>query len=265
MNNDLRWMLSSDQQLPYGDKRTIDLWFKVLKWFKPDVVDLLGDTSDQYEYAKFTDGQTGEFLNAIKLEEGDNALPFVFEREKPVAEFYAKHRKMLPNADLFTALGNHDIRIFNYADKKMPELVEKITPQSLWGLDDLGYSYIYYNDLPAHRFGDMYAHHGLSALKHAGESVRSDIDSFGVSLIRGHSHRVGTYNKTFELRNNEQLRGYEIGHMCDEKSFGMRYTQVHNWQKAFAVAHIVNGYPHIQIIQVSPEYECVVDGKTFKG
>jgi hypothetical protein len=47
MTNDLKWMLSSDQQFPYQDDKMIALWFKVMKWFKPDVVDYLGDTDDQ--------------------------------------------------------------------------------------------------------------------------------------------------------------------------------------------------------------------------
>ena len=61
----------------------------------------------------------------------------------------------------------------------------------------------------------------------------------------------------------ETLRGYEIGHMCDEKGPGMKYTQHHDWQKGFAIAHVVNDYPHIQMIHVAPDYSCVVDGKVF--
>jgi hypothetical protein len=52
--------------------------------------------------------------------------------------------------------------------------------------------------------------------------------------------------------------------MCDEKGPGMKYTQHHDWQKGFAIAHIENGnYPHIQMIHVAPDYSCVVDGKLF--
>jgi len=56
MSNDLKWMLSSDQQFPYQDDKAIELWFKVMKWFKPDVVDYLGDTDDQACYSKYTEG-----------------------------------------------------------------------------------------------------------------------------------------------------------------------------------------------------------------
>jgi hypothetical protein len=53
--------------------------------------------------------------------------------------------------------------------------------------------------------------------------------------------------------------------MCDEKGPGMKYTQHHDWQKGFAIAHIENGkYPHVNMIHVSPDYTCVVDGKVFK-
>ena len=187
---------------------------------------------------------------------------------KGARDFYAKTREMLPDAQLFSALGNHDIRVFDYIDAKLPDYINAVTPETLWNLDSLGYEYIYYNELPKRRFGDMHIHHGIAISQNAGESVKKDIDNFGVSLIRGHSHRAGVMYQTYELRNNgkgEILRGYELGHMCDEKSDGMKYSTTHNWQKAFAIAHIENGaYPHIQLVHVSPEYSCVVDGKKFQ-
>ena len=105
----------------------------------------------------------------------------------------------------------------------------------------------------------VHVHHGISIA--ATGSVRKDMEDLQVSLIRGHSHRIASHLVTYELRNNgegETLRGYEIGHMCDEKGPGMKYTQHHDWQKGFAIAHIVNDYPHIQMIHVAPDYSCVV-------
>ena len=72
MANDLKWMLSSDQQFPYQDDKMIALWFKVMKWFKPDVVDYLGDTDDQACYSKYTEGRSAEFLQLHK-----RYLPFI--------------------------------------------------------------------------------------------------------------------------------------------------------------------------------------------
>ena len=267
MTNDLKWMLASDQQFPYQDDKMIALWFKVMKWFKPDVVDYLGDTDDQACYSKYTEGRSSEFLKMHKDNNGDQIVPLMRHEAKMARDFYTKTRKVLPKAQLFSALGNHDIRIFDYVDAKLPDYIEAVTPEELWGLDSLGYDYIYYNELPKLRFGDMHVHHGVAISQNAGESVKKDVENFGVSIIRGHSNRAGSMFQTYELRNGGQgelLRGYEIGHMADEKSSGMAYTNVHNWQKAFAIAHIEGGvYPHIQVINVSPDYTCYVDGKKF--
>lgn len=262
---DLKWMLSSDWQIPFQDDRAVDLWFQVMKWFKPDVVDYLGDISDQFCFSRFEEGKTKDFMKTLPAETAvEDMLKFVQHEEKDAAELYAKTRKMRPNAQLFSALGNHDIRVWNYAEKNMQEILETITPEALWGLDNLGYDYIYYEDAPKHRFGDIYVHHGISASAESGASVKSDISSVGVSLIRGHSHRLGTYYKTYELR-NEQLRGYEIGHLCKVDSAGFKYSQIHNWQQGFAVALIAGDTVHVQLVEISPDYECWVAGKKFSA
>lgn len=273
---DLKWMLSSDHQIPYQDDRAIDLWFQVMDWFKPHVIDYLGDTSDQYCFGRFEEGRTKEFLNTVpevSLESGANpddfdyaqyVMGFIKREEKATADFYSLTRSKRKNAEIFSALGNHDIRVWNYADKYLQEVMSHITPESLWGLDNLGIDYIYYEDLPRLRYGGLYAHHGLAALTEAGASVKSDIDKLGVSIIRGHSHRMGTYYKTYELR-NETLRGYEIGHLCKVDSDGFKYSQVHNWQQGFAVGLISGDEVHIQPVEILPDYTCWVAGKKFSA
>ena len=153
-----------------------------------------------------------------------------------------------------------------FRSKKLPDYAAQVTPEALWSLDSLGYEYIYYNELPKRRFGDIHVHHGLSIADTG--AVRKDMNDLQISLIRGHSHRMASHYQTYELRNDgrgETIRGYEIGHMCDEKGPGMKYMQHHDWQKGFAIAHIENGlWPHVQMIQISPDYSCVVDGKVFK-
>lgn len=263
MTNDLRWMLSSDQHIPYHDPRYIDLWFQVMKWFKPDVVDYLGDTSDQDCFSRYSIGTSNEFLNQVAKPTYEDIKPFVFEQERPVAEFYDQTRKIRRNAEVFVALGNHCDRVFDYMDKKLPEHAKAITPESLWNFDGLGIEYIHYGDLPKHRFGGIHVHHGVAISQHAGESVRKDVENFGVSIVRGHSHRIGSYYRTFELR-NETLVGHEIGHLVDVKSQGFSYSNMRNWQPGFMIAHIENGTtPHFSMIHISEEYTCVVDGKKF--
>lgn len=268
----LKWALASDIHFPYHERRYVDLWFKVIKAFKPDVIDYLGDISDQDCFARFNVGHSNEFLNLSEVAKEAAKTPIIVENETVTREFYRDTRKQHKKAEIFSALGNHDIRVFTYADKNFPEENAHITPDALWDFKNLGIDYIHYSDLPKHRFGDVYTHHGISALKHSAHSVQEDMANLGVSLIRGHSHRQGAFFKSYELR-GETLRGYEIGHMTDIKSTGMLYTNVHNWQPGFAIAHIESGvsttkdglWPHIQLIQVSPDFTCVIDGKKFEA
>ena len=189
MSNDLRWMLSSDQQFPYQDDKVIKLWFEVMKWFKPDVVDILGDTDDQACYSKYTEGRSAEFLRMHKDANGHAIMPLMQHEAKAAREFYEQNRKVAgKDAELFTALGNHDIRIFNYVDAKIPDYVKMVTPEALWKLDSLGYDYIYYNELPKRRYGDIHVHHGMSVS--ALGAIRKDMEDLQISLIRGHSHRI---------------------------------------------------------------------------
>lgn len=265
MTNDMRWLLSSDQHIPYSDPRYLDLWFQVVKWFRPDVIDYLGDTSDQDCFSKYSVGTSNEFLNQIAKPNGEDVVPFIMEQERPVAEFYAQTRKMRPKAEIFVALGNHCARVFDYVDRKMPENIKAITPEALWKFDSLGFDYIHYSDLPKERYGKIFAHHGNAISQHAGESARKDSETHGVSIIRGHSHRMGSAFRTFELR-NETIESYEIGHMCDVKNKAFSYSNVHQWQPGFAYAHIENGVtPHIRLVRISEDYTCYVDGKKFSA
>lgn len=81
MSNDLKWMLSSDQHIPYHDPRYIDLWFQVMKWFRPDAIDYLGDTSDQDCFSKYSVGTSNEFLSQIAKPVTEEITPFIMEQE----------------------------------------------------------------------------------------------------------------------------------------------------------------------------------------
>jgi len=112
-------MISSDQQFPYQDNKAIHLWFEVMKWFKPDVVDYAGDTDDQACYSKYTDSLPSEFLKMHKDANGESIVPLIQHEAKAAAEFYAQTRDIVgSDTQLFSALGNHDIRIFDYLEKK---------------------------------------------------------------------------------------------------------------------------------------------------
>ena len=249
MGNDTKWMMVSDVHFPRHDPRKVDLFLKAMRWWKPDAVDLLGDIDDADSTSRWAADYPLE--NTISLEDAG---------VKQTREFLHEIKSIVPKADKHFHDGNHGwTRHGDYIAKKAPALIDYISPETLYDYRNAGFEWHYYNQPPVKRFGDVYAHHGESVSKHAGESVRNDVLNWGVSLVRGHSHRQGTYNLTYDLTGQE-LRGYEIGHLSDEKS--MDYTIAKNWQAGFAIAHVVNDVPHIQVIRIH-DYACVVDGKVF--
>ena len=263
MSGTMKWAFVGDLQLPYEDKRAVALWFKIMKWWKPEAIDIVGDIDDQLEYSSFSDGTTDEFFAQLKKQEDSSPLAFIKKNADGAKRFYEAVRKQHPNADIHASLGNHDIRIFKYIDKKSPDFNDSVTPNTLWGLDDQGISWRQYSDKPFERHGGIYVHHGVTVTT-TGLAVRSNIEEYDVSLVRGHDHRGGVVYKSYPL-SGRVLQGMGCGHMCDPDAYGLQYTVNPSWELGFGIAHVVNGHAHLQFIPITPEYTCVLDGKVFQG
>lgn len=169
-----KWFFFSDMQMPLHDEKAVELAFKVMNWFKPDVVVNIGDLVDGTGTSRWSDGSTEEVFASIL---GENVH---------AQEYWQRVRKLRPKARLIWTLGNHDIRPFEYVDKKAPALRELITYDSLWDASNLKLEIYDYNKPPLVKMGDIYIHHGVAVSKHSGDSARSDVDSWGVSIVRGH-------------------------------------------------------------------------------
>lgn len=288
MDKPFKWAFVGDLQIPYHDKRAVDLFFKVMKSWKPDAIDVVGDIDDQLEYSTFSDGTTDEFFSQVKSQQKANAkaladaekaqslgkevlafdpvdadyLPFVKSHADGAREFYTALRKQHPKADIHASLGNHEMRVFKYIDRKAPEIIGEITPEFLWGLDNSGITWRMYEDPPLERFSGIHVHHGATTSA-SGMAVRTDIETYNVSLVRGHDHRGGVVYKSFPLTKNS-LVGMGTGHLCDPSAYGLRYTINPSWEQGFGLAYVVDGKAHLQFVPMR-NYVCVVDGKVFEG
>ena len=252
MSNDMRWLFASDIHFPLHDARSVELWLKVLKWWKPGAVDLLGDIDDADSTSRWAIGP-------------ETSVPILDGGVIATREFLATINSIVPDADKHFFDGNHGwFRHEKYLQKNAPAMIGLITPELLYESNKAGFQWHQYEEPPTRRYGDMYCHHGDSISKHAGESVRNDVLNWGVSLMRGHSHRLGNYNITYPIT-GQSFRGFEIGNMCDSSK--MDYDRSPNWQQGFAVGHVETNsagqeVSHIQLIEVH-DHTCFVDGKKF--
>lgn len=287
MSEMFKWGFVGDLQIPYHDNRAVELFFKVMKAWKPDAIDIVGDIDDQLEYSTFSDGTTDEFFNRLvanqkintklieaSIKQNDAApvdlepvdpLPFIKKNAEGARRFYQDLRADHPKADIHNSLGNHDIRVFKYVDKKSPESKEYVTPNMLWSLDDLGITWQSYEFPPFERFAGIHVHHGATTTT-TGLAVKSDIENYGISLVRGHDHRGGVVYKSYPMRKEMSLVGMGTGHLCDPNKYGLRYTINPSWEKGFGIAHVVDNKAFLQFIPVRETDEgltCIVDGKKF--
>jgi hypothetical protein len=281
-----KWAFVGDLQIPYQDNRAVELFFKVMKAWEPDAIDVVGDIDDQLEYSTFSDGTTDDFFNQMKtqqraiekqvaliekkpdsdisLDTPIDPLPFIKSNADGARKFYEDLRADHKDADIHASLGNHDIRIFKYIDKKAPELNNTVTPNMLWGLEDLGITYRHYELPPLERFAGIYVHHGATTTT-TGLAVKSDIETYGVSLVRGHDHRGGVVYKSYPMTGNS-LVGMGTGHLCMPGEYGLKYTVNPAWEKGFGIAHVIDGKAFLQFIPIrstSQGLTCIVDGKIF--
>jgi hypothetical protein len=298
MTSTFKWAFVGDLQIPYQDKRAVELFFKVMKDWKPDAIDVVGDIDDQLEYSSFSDGTTDEFFNVLKanqkaeakaqaefekaLERGKeaeelplltnfadeeiNPLPFVEENARGAREFYTALRNQHKDADIHASLGNHEMRVFKYIDKKAPEVLGKISPNFLWGLDDLGISWEMYDEPPHERFAGIYVHHGTTTTT-TGLAVKSDIENYGVSLVRGHDHRGGVVYKSYPIT-GRSLVGMGTGHLCDTRGYGLKYTVNPAWEQGFGIAYVDENKAHLQFVPMRNTdrgLTCIVDGKVYRN
>lgn len=293
MTKPFKWAFVGDLQMPYHDRRAVELFMKVMKAWKPDAIDIVGDIDDQLEYSRFSDGTTDDFFNQVAKtqKEAEKAealekkltleekvdqlallikpepidpLPFVRENALAAREFYTAVRTQHPNADIHSSLGNHDIRVFDYMDRKAPDYAEQVTPNMLWGLDDLGITWRLYKEKPFERFAGIYVHHGASTTT-TGLAVKNDIEQYNISLVRGHDHRGGVVYKTFPL-SDIGLVGMGCGHLCDPDARGLEYTINPGWEQGFGLGYVIDNKAHLNFIPMRHQSEgltCIVDGKVF--
>lgn len=299
----MKWSFVGDLQIPYHDPRAVELYMKAMKWWKPDAIDIVGDIDDQLEYSSFSDGTTDEFFNQLKKNDSLNEkkeierqklrdkiindldsyddiaiaeifdefesrpvdpLPFVKENALGAREFYTAVRKQHKNADIHASLGNHEMRVFKYMDRKAPEYVESITPDFLYDFGNLGITYRMYTAKPLERFAGIHVHHGNTTTA-TGLAVRGDIENYGISLVRGHDHRGGVVYKSYPMTGNS-LVGMGTGHLCDADAYGLQYADNPAWEQGFGIAYVYDNKAHLQFIPIRNTDEgltCVLDGKKF--
>jgi predicted phosphodiesterase len=226
------YVILNDIQFPYHDRKVLDgLVLPFVEELKPDGVVLNGDIVDNYTMSEFSRNpmEKSDLNTEIKLAHG------LMDRLSRITR----------DGERYWIGGNHEHRLQRYVWKNAPALgvVQAVAFQNLFGLQHYGFEWREYG---AHvMLGRLMVTHGTEVHKHSGWTARAHFLKHGVSVIIGHTHRLGQYH----IRNTVgDHAAYENGCLC---RLDPEYEPSPNWQQGFAVVHVFdNGYFNVQQIRV---------------
>lgn len=222
----------SDLQVPYQDQRAVDAVSDWIEEIKPDEVLNVGDAIDLPQISRWTKGTAGEFTRDIGK-----------HRDIAVSVLGQMHTTGMVRS-------NHTDRILTAVKTRLPGFLglPELELENFLRLPELGVKY--YPGM--HRFapGWLLAHGDEGSVSRvSGQTARGLSDRTGMSILCGHTHRLGLIPTTesFWGKTHKNRWGFEVGNLIKAGSPGMAYTGgIQNWQQGFGVI-LVDGQTTIPI------------------
>ena len=215
--------VAGDHHFPFvdwvADKLIKNLWLDI----KVDKIILLGDFLDFWQISKFA--KNPDRINTLQ-DDLDKANDYLTEL-----------RDLFPKTDIIFITGNHEERLLKYLWQQAPELSPLRNCQFENLLDFKSLKIKFYpraNDV--HREEDLLFTHGTVVRQDSAMTARCMLKKYGMSVIMGHTHRLGSY---YETKMGGAMGAYENGCMCMPslaKDWRMGFP---NWQTGTSIVHIV--------------------------
>lgn len=214
------WVVINDVQIPFHDKKVLyGLVVPFIEDLKPHGIIMNGDIVDCYSLSTFSKDPLSKAGLDVEIKEAQKLM----------------HRLSKVTQERVWLGGNHEDRLRRFLWEKAPALglVPAVSFAGLFGLQHYGFEWGDYGTVVD--LGSLSVTHGSMVNKHSGQSARSHFDKYGVSVMIGHTHRLGIYYR----RNRAGIHAaYENGCLC---SLEPEYVQHPDWQNGFSVVHVDKG------------------------
>ncbi len=230
------YVVMNDIQLPFEDRRVLNLVLHFVEDLKPTGVVLNGDITDCYSISSFV-------KNPMEIKDIQVEIDLSGQLMNRLAKV---------TTERWWVGGNHENRLKRYiwenADKFKrlgASFMATTTFSSLFHIADYGFGWLEYGE--AVMLGKLMVTHGHFVSKHSAWSGKLTLDHYGTSVMVGHSHRLGVHYK----RDVRGVHGaWENGCLC---SLNPEYVRNPNWQQGFSVVHVEsNGFYSVQQIPILP-------------
>lgn len=237
-------LILPDLQVPFHDRKFVDLMSKFQDHLQPDEVGQIGDLMDQPQPSRWNKGLAGEF---------EQTLQHDLELTKGIIKDLSIN---------WIKLGNHDERIELYVKKYAPALdsLAALRLEQLLDLDSTGTQLHREPFAVAPGWIASHGHEGgLSQV--AGRTAYGLARRFDRSVVCGHTHRAGIVSETIGVdRNRRVITGIEVGHGMDLKY--ATYVKSPNWQQAFGILNVDGKHVQPELVYVH-NHRFIYQGKVF--
>jgi predicted phosphodiesterase len=223
-----RIVVLSDMQIPYHDKKMVDAVMQFVGEYEPDQLFCVGDEADSPEPSRWTKGTAGEYAGT--LQKGLDSTAAIMKGFK----------EAIGDRPFHVMRSNHGDRIENYINRYAPALasLRSLEYQTLLGYRE---NDITYHDRPWRFSSGWLLAHGDegSLVKTAGGTALSLARKCGLSVVCGHTHRIGIQHEHTAVNGSitSRLYGVEVGNMMDMSKASYLGTGGANWQHGFAVLY----------------------------
>ena len=225
-----RWQMvvvGNDFHVPFQDEQALALFRRFLRREQPAWLILNGDFQDCWEISRFDRvPRTGkDFREEIQI--GKKILCSI--------------RSILPRARITWIEGNHEFRLRRYLIQNARELygLPGLSMTELFDLSRLRIEYVACHPSASRftdnfiRVGNLYVGHWDKVALHGGYAAKSLVETKGVSVLQGHTHRFGAHART--TVDGRVLLGIENFSMCRREA---SYVANPNWQTGFSVVYL---------------------------
>lgn len=237
----------NDLHIPYHDKEAVRLVKTFIYDTQPEALFINGDLLDMFEISKYSD-------------EGGKPVSLIEEIEQGKA-FLSELRNNLPDTRIVYIFGNHEHRFQTYLSHNAPKLMglQGMRLREQLECDRLDVEVCYSKKRESYiKHRGVLIGHFDKVNKHSAYTAKNLLDSYGYTLIQGHTHRGGSH---FRTHLGTQVASYENFCLCDMEDTWLLNP---NWQHGFSVIDYINRKPYIiQLPIVEKKFK--FNGREYKG
>lgn len=248
-----RYVFLSDIQAPSEDRQFVKEVQKFVKDYEPDQLFCVGDEADSPEPSRWAKGTAEEYSGSFQKG---------LDRTHEIMRGF---REAVGDKPFHVQRSNHGDRIQHYVSRYAPALssLRSLEYETLLGYDELDIQYHH----KIYKFAPGWAMaHGDEGnlIRTAGGTALSLAKRAGVSIVCGHTHRLGIQHEHtgFNGSLNGKLFGVEVGHMMDLKKAGYLKSGGANWQAGFGIMYVDGAKVTPVVIPVNGR-SFVVEGKKY--